>query len=198
FLTVYGAGNAKNLAEIRGRGIRINGNEKAHGISVIDKGMVVLENAIFSNMSNGVTVTNGGRVVLENAIFSKVSNGVTVTNGEFSMKRGWMTFNGEHAISLHTGYALLKDVKMIYTGSKATKNAQATNFVEIHSKYGGSKTTTNAQATNFIKVKGKGANFAAIKVMIIGNNKTQGVHVTDGGYVMLDYSHITGVKEAIT
>ncbi|WP_204379481.1 hypothetical protein, partial [Bartonella bovis] len=32
----------------------------------------------------------------------------------------------------------------------------------------------------------------------IGNNKTQGVHVTDGGYVMLDYSHITGVKEAIT
>ncbi|ENN90501.1 hypothetical protein BBbe_10550 [Bartonella bovis 91-4] len=177
FLTVYGAGNAKNLAEIRGRGIRINGNEKAHGIRVIDKGMVVLENAIFNKMSNGVTVTNGGRVVLENAIFSKVSNGVTVTNGEFSMKKGWMTFNGEHGISLHTGYALLKGVIMKYEGSKATKNAQATNF---------------------IKVKGKGANFAAIKVMVIGNNKTQGVHVTDGGYVMLDYSHITGVKEAIT
>ncbi|ENN90768.1 hypothetical protein BBbe_10430 [Bartonella bovis 91-4] len=177
FLTVYGAGNAKNLAEIRGRGIRINGNEKAHGIRVIDKGMVVLENAIFHKMSNGVTVTNGGRVVLENAIFSKVKSGITVINGEFSMKKGWMTFNGEHGISLHTGYALLKDVKMIYTGSKATKNAQATNF---------------------IKVKGKGANFAAIKVMVIGNNKTQGVHVTDGGYVMLDYSHITGVKEAIT
>ncbi|WP_152023201.1 beta strand repeat-containing protein [Bartonella bovis] len=177
FLTVYGAGNAKNLAEIRGRGIRINGNEKAHGIRVIDGGMVVLDDAIFNKMSNGVTVTNGGRVVLENAIFSKVKSGITVINGEFSMKKGWMTFNGEHGISLHTGYALLKDVKMIYTGSKATKNAQATNF---------------------IKVKGKGANFAAIKVMVIGNNKTQGVHVTDGGYVMLDYSHITGVKEAIT
>ncbi|WP_022708713.1 hypothetical protein [Bartonella bovis] len=35
-----------------------------------------------------------------------------------------MTFNGEHGISLHTGYALLKDVKMIYTGSKATKTRQ--------------------------------------------------------------------------
>ncbi|ENN90777.1 hypothetical protein BBbe_10400 [Bartonella bovis 91-4] len=177
FLTVYGAGNAKNLAEIRGRGIRINGNEKAHGIRVIDGGMVVLDDAIFNKMSNGVTVTNGGRVVLENAIFSKVKSGITVINGEFSMKKGWMTFNGEHGISLHTGYALLKGVIMKYEGSKATKNAQATNF---------------------IKVKGKGANFAAIKVMVIGNNKTQGVHVTDGGYVMLDYSHITGVKEAIT
>ncbi|WP_158244974.1 hypothetical protein, partial [Bartonella bovis] len=180
--TFFSEENAKNLAEIRGRGIRIDGNGYAQGISVINRGMVVLDDAIFSNMSNGVTVINGGRVVLEHATFSNVSNGVTVTNGEFSMKGGEMTFNGEHGISLHTGYALLKRVIMKYEDSKAIKNAHATNFVEI----------------NFIKVKGKGATLAAIKVMIIGDHKTQGVHVTDGGYVELDYSHITNVKEAIT
>ncbi|MEL6093924.1 beta strand repeat-containing protein [Bartonella schoenbuchensis] len=122
----------------------------------------------------GVHVTKGGRVKLKNAVFSDVVKGVSVVNGEFWMKGGEITFKGDYGVSLSTGKVLLKRVIMKYKGNN--RGAKG----------------TNTASPNFIKVDGRGANLAAIKVMITGNGKgnVQGVKVSNGGHVTLKQSHV--------
>ncbi|MEL6089203.1 right-handed parallel beta-helix repeat-containing protein [Bartonella schoenbuchensis] len=139
-----------NTADIRVTGIKIEGNGKGQG----------------------VYVTNGGRVMLQSALLSNVINGVSVANGEFWMKNGNIIFKGEHAVSLKSGYALLKGVIMEYKGNN--RGAKGADVV----------------SPNFIKVEGKGANLTAIKVMITGNEQGLGVKVSNGGHVTLKQSHV--------
>ncbi|MEL6093430.1 beta strand repeat-containing protein [Bartonella schoenbuchensis] len=120
----------------------------------------------------GVHVTKGGRVKLKNAVFSDVVKGVSVVNGEFWMKGGEITFKGDYGVSLSTGKVLLKRVIMKYKGGN--RGAKA----------------ANTTSPNFIKVEGKGANLAAIKVMITGNEQGLGVKVANGGHVTLKQSHV--------
>ncbi|MEL6093923.1 beta strand repeat-containing protein [Bartonella schoenbuchensis] len=122
----------------------------------------------------GVHVTKGGRVKLKNAVFSDVVKGMSVVNGEFWMKGGEITFKGDYGVSLSTGKVLLKRVIMKYKGNN--RGAKG----------------TNTASPNFIKVDGRGANLAAIKVMITGNGKgnVQGVKVSNGGHVTLKQSHV--------
>ncbi|AQX20149.1 right-handed parallel beta-helix repeat-containing protein [Bartonella sp. WD16.2] len=158
FLKVEAKGNALNTADIRGTGIKIEGNGHVQGVHV----------------------ENGGRVMLESAVFSNIKNGVTVLNGEFWMKKGEIEFKGEHAVSLSTGKVVLNGVIMNYGGDRRVKRG--------------------ANSTKFIKVEGKGANLTAVKVMIIGNDNGQadGLMVTNGGHVTVNYSHLTKVQNAIT
>ncbi|MEL6089686.1 autotransporter outer membrane beta-barrel domain-containing protein [Bartonella schoenbuchensis] len=133
----------------------------------------------------GVYVTKGGRVKLKNAVFSDVVKGVSVVNGEFWMKGGEIAFKGDYGVSLSTGKVLLKRVIMKYKGdNRVAKGA-------------------NTTSPNFVKVDGRGANLAAIKVVLTGNEAglgvgIHGVHITRGGHVVLNHSHLTEIQNAIT
>nr|CDP80525.1 autotransporter [Bartonella schoenbuchensis] len=159
FLKVEGE-RVLNTANIKGIGIKIDGQDKARG----------------------VYVTNGGRVMLKSAIFSNLMNGVEVVNGQFWMEDGNIEFNGEHAVSLATGNVLLKGVIIEYDA--------------------GNKITKDTSVPNFFKVAGKGAELAAIKVVISGDKwerrKANGVYVKGGGHVTLNHSHLTRIQNAIT
>ncbi|MEL6089669.1 right-handed parallel beta-helix repeat-containing protein [Bartonella schoenbuchensis] len=120
----------------------------------------------------GVYVTKGGRVKLKNAVFSDVVKGVSVVNGEFWMKGGEIAFKGDYGVSLSTGKVLLKRVIMKYKGdNRVAKGA-------------------NTTSPNFVKVDGRGANLAAIKVVLTGNEQGLGVKVANGGHVTLKQSHV--------
>ncbi|MEL6089666.1 hypothetical protein [Bartonella schoenbuchensis] len=120
----------------------------------------------------GVYVTKGGRVKLKNAVFSDVVKGVSVVNGEFWMKGGEIAFKGDYGVSLSTGKVLLKRVIMKYKGdNRVAKGA-------------------NTTSPNFVKVDGRGANLAAIKVVLTGNEAGLGVKVANGGHVTLKQSHV--------
>ncbi|AQX19256.1 beta strand repeat-containing protein [Bartonella sp. WD16.2] len=113
FLKVEAKGNALNTADIRGTGIKIEGNGHVQGVHV----------------------ENGGRVMLESAVFSNIKNGVTVLNGEFWMKKGEIEFKGEHAVSLSTGKVVLNGVIMNYGGDRRVKRgANSTKFIKVEGK----------------------------------------------------------------
>ncbi|MEL6089664.1 hypothetical protein [Bartonella schoenbuchensis] len=102
-----------------------------------------------------------------------VYKGMTVKEGSVvRMFEGEITFKGEHGIYFRQGRAALKGVRMTYKGDN--RDAQ----------------DANTASPNFIKVEGKGANLAAIKVMITGNEVGLGVKVSNGGHVTLKQSHV--------
>ncbi|MEL6089661.1 beta strand repeat-containing protein [Bartonella schoenbuchensis] len=127
----------------------------------------------------GVYVANGGRVMLQSALLSNVINGVSVANGEFWMKGGEIAFKGDYGVSLSTGKVLLKRVIMKYKGdNRVAKGA-------------------NTTSPNFIKVDGRGANLAAIKVVLTGNEAGLGVKVSNGGHVTLKHMFFCIVCECV-
>ncbi|AQX30820.1 copper-binding protein (NosD) [Bartonella schoenbuchensis R1] len=124
-----------------------------------------------SEKSTGVEVSDG-TMILNKVTVGKVNKGMSITNGAVKMEGGAITFHGDHGIYLYEGTAVLKKVMMTYQGSK--------------------------HDADFINVAGREASVAAIKVMITGNNKGQGLHVTEGGHVTLNHSHLTQVQNAMT
>ncbi|ENN91020.1 hypothetical protein m07a_10250 [Bartonella schoenbuchensis m07a] len=102
-----------NTADIKGIGIKIDGQDKARG----------------------VYVTNGGRVMLKSAVFSDVLNGVDVANAQFQMEDGKINFHGDHAVNLTTGNVLLKSVIIEYKGdNKLIKDADTPGFIKVEGK----------------------------------------------------------------
>ncbi|WP_078690039.1 autotransporter outer membrane beta-barrel domain-containing protein [Bartonella schoenbuchensis] len=102
-----------NTADIKGIGIKIDGQDKARG----------------------VYVNNGGRVMLKSAIFSDVLNGVMVANAQFRMEDGKINFHGDYAVNLATGNVLLKGVIVEYKGdNKLLKDVDIPDFIKVKGK----------------------------------------------------------------
>ncbi|OPB29076.1 hypothetical protein BWD121_000810 [Bartonella sp. WD12.1] len=106
---------------------------------------------------------NGGAAWLGGTTLKSVAKGMTVENGIVVMQNGVIKFHGEHGVLLKQGNALLVNVGMKYEGNNAD--------------------------TTFLKVDAtEGANKADIKgalIKIDGQGKGLGVHVMNGGRVML-------------
>ncbi|MBA9083540.1 hypothetical protein GGR10_001412, partial [Bartonella chomelii] len=160
--------------------------------------------------ARGVYVTNGGRVMLKSTIFSNVLNGVEVVNGQFRMEDGKINFYGDHAVSLVTGNVLLKGVIIEYRDdNRGIRNVDTTvpvssNAVDVEEEVvitkHKSNNSRNVDTPDIIKVEGKGANLAAIKVVISGDRwgRGRGIHITKGGHVTLNHSHLTKIQNAMT
>ncbi|OPB29080.1 hypothetical protein [Bartonella sp. WD12.1] len=118
---------------------------------------------------------NGGAARLIGPTLKSVAKGMTVENGIVVMEGGKIEFHGEHGVLLKQGHALLVNVGMKYEGN-------------------------NADAT-FLKVDAtEGANKADIKgalIKIDGQGKGLGVHVMNGGRVMLKNTVLANVVKGV-
>ncbi|OPB29068.1 hypothetical protein BWD121_000730 [Bartonella sp. WD12.1] len=118
---------------------------------------------------------NGGAAWLGGTTLKSVAKGMTVENGIVVMQNGVIKFHGEHGVLLKQGNALLVNVGMKYEGN-------------------------NADAT-FLKVDAtEGVNKADIKGALIeidGQGKGLGVHVMNGGRVMLKNTVLANVVKGV-
>ncbi|MEL6093447.1 right-handed parallel beta-helix repeat-containing protein [Bartonella schoenbuchensis] len=123
--------------------------------------------------NNGVGVyTVGGKVLTMTKVdISNVGTGVGMSGGTLIMKDGEIGFMRAYGVAIEGGAAALMGVTMRYKGDNKVKGADVVS-------------------PSFIKVDGRGANLAAIKVMITGNEQGLGVKVANGGHVTLKQSHI--------
>ncbi|OPB30089.1 hypothetical protein BWD121_011350 [Bartonella sp. WD12.1] len=118
---------------------------------------------------------NGGAAWLGGTTLKSVAKGMTVENGIVVMQNGVIKFHGEHGVLLKQGNALLVNVGMKYEGNNAD--------------------------TTFLKVDAtEGANKADIKgalIKIDGQGKGLGVHVMNGGRVMLKNTVLANVVKGV-
>ncbi|MEL6093422.1 right-handed parallel beta-helix repeat-containing protein [Bartonella schoenbuchensis] len=147
-----------------------------YGIGVYAGDMVMASltgTKIVGSGNNGVGVyTVGGEVVMKQVDISNVGTGVGMSGGTLIMKDGEIGFMRAYGVAIEGGAAALMGVNMTYKGDN--RDPQDADVV----------------SPSFIKVDGRGANLAAIKVMITGNKWEQGVgihgvHITRGGHVVL-------------
>ncbi|OPB29088.1 hypothetical protein BWD121_000930 [Bartonella sp. WD12.1] len=118
---------------------------------------------------------NGGAAWLIGTTLKSVAKGMTVENGIVVMQNGVIKFHGEHGVLLKQGHALLVNVGMKYEGD----NADAT-FLKVDATEG----------VNKADIKG-----ALIK--IDGQGKGLGVHVMNGGRVMLKNTVLANVVKGV-
>ncbi|OPB30018.1 outer membrane autotransporter barrel domain-containing protein [Bartonella sp. WD12.1] len=118
---------------------------------------------------------NGGAAWLGGTTLKSVAKGMTVENGIVVMQNGVIKFHGEHGVLLKQGNALLVNVGMKYEGN----NADAT-FLKVDATEG----------VNKADIKG-----ALIK--IDGQGKGLGVHVMNGGRVMLKNTVLANVVKGV-
>ncbi|WP_425290193.1 hypothetical protein, partial [Bartonella bovis] len=101
------------------RMIYTGSNKTADFIKVVG-GTVVAEGMIITSTTDngqGVSVTQKGHVVLIKPTYINVDKGMTVSDGTVRMFGGSMEFKGEHGISLSQGIAALMGVKIEGSGT---------------------------------------------------------------------------------
>ncbi|ENN92910.1 hypothetical protein BBbe_01810 [Bartonella bovis 91-4] len=123
-----------------------------------------------SGKGTGVYATGAKAVTMEEVRISNVSEGVEAKGGILAMKGGSIGFMGEYGISLNQGGGVLKDVRMIYTGSSPT--------------------------ADFIKVVD--GTVIAEGIKIDGNGYGQGMSVTQKGHVVLIKPNYINVDKGMT
>ncbi|WP_158244983.1 hypothetical protein, partial [Bartonella bovis] len=140
----------------------------------VEGGTVVAEDIIITSTTGkgqGISVTQRGHVVLIKPTYINVDKGMTISEGTVRMFGGSMEFKGDYGVYLTRGNALLKGVRMTYTGSNKTAD-----FIKVE---GG---TIIAEGVNITSTTGKG----------------QGVKVNKEGAVWLKNATFTKVKNGMT
>ncbi|WP_158244984.1 right-handed parallel beta-helix repeat-containing protein, partial [Bartonella bovis] len=169
-ITMSGSGKLvvrdRTRIEFTSGGTRNYGIEVGNGVTANITGAEITG----GGQGTGVYATGAKAVRMEEVRISNVAMGVEVKGGILAMKGGSIGFMGEYGISLNKGGGVLKDVRMIYTGTNDT--------------------------ADFIKVEG--GTVIAKGIKIDGNGYGQGMSVTQRGHVVLIKPTYINVDKGMT